>query len=139
MATLIKREDGYSVALTIDGLDFGVWDALDGGGIDSEETRYKPGGLAAEVALGGTRTRSNITLRKLYDEGIHASYHWLDERAGRAAVVVTRQPLDTDGNAYGRPLIYKALLKAVTPPTVDSTSSDAGLIEIEVTPSATLS
>ena len=139
MAELIKREDGYSVTLTIDGQDLGVWDALDGGGIDSEETRYKPGGLAAEIPLGGTSSRANLTLSKLYDEGVHDRYHWLDSRAGRGQVVVTRQNLDTDGNAYGRPLIYKGKLKAVTPPKVDSTSSDAGLIEIEVTPSPTLS
>lgn len=130
----MKREDTYSVKVSVDGRDLGVWDKMEGGEIDSEETRYRPGGLAEEIPLGGTRTRGNITLSKLYDEGVHDVYHWLDSRAGRGSVVVTRQPLDPDGNAFGRPLVYVGTLKSVAPPAIDSESSDAALVEIEVVP-----
>jgi hypothetical protein len=54
--TAPTREDTWLVSLSIDGRDLEVWDKLSGGEVDSDESKYRPGGMAAEISLGGTIT-----------------------------------------------------------------------------------
>ena len=136
----MSREDQYSVGVRIDGLDFKVWDTFSGGEADSEEAKYSPGGLAPEISLGGKRTVGNITVGRLYDLlRDHSQIQFLMERVGKADVVVTKQPLDVDGNAFGQPLVYRGKLKMCTPPDHDSQSSDPAMIELEISSAATVS
>jgi hypothetical protein len=135
----MSRQDQYAVTLTVDGVPLGVFDALEGGEVDSEETKYRPGGMGSPITLGGSVEVGNLTLGRLYVlNRDHDRIHWLISRAGKGTCVVSRQPLDVDGNAYGRPLVYTGTLKAVTPPEVDSESSDAAKIELEITPAGTV-
>lgn len=136
------RQDQYAITFNVDGTDLGVWDKLSGGEVDSEETKYKPGGMGAMVTLGGSVEVGTVTISKLYTlpdfHGAADRIHWLIGRVGKATCTVNRQPLDTDGNAYGRPLVYTGTLKSVTPGEVDSESSDALQLECEVTPAGTV-
>lgn len=136
----MSRQDQWAVGLTIDGADYGIWAKLSGGEIDSEELKFKPGAMAPAVSLGGSVEVGNITVSRLYQlNRDHDSIHQLIARVGKGNVTVSRQPLDTDGNAYGSPIVYTAKIKTVTLPEIDSESSDAALIEMELTPSGTVS
>ena len=134
-----QRADQYAVSVTIDGVNTGVWDKMSGGELDSEETKYKPGGLGSPISLGGSINPGNVTVSRLFDKDRDqpAAHGWL-ARVGKAAVTVTKQPLDVDGNTYGAPMVYSGTLKMVTPPEVDSESSDPALIELEVSTDATI-
>jgi hypothetical protein len=138
----MSRQDQYAVTLTVDGNDLGIWDKLEGGEVDSEESKYKPGNMGAHISLGGSVEVGNITVSRLYDlnrDHIGAlGIHWLISRVGKGNCVVNRQPLDTDGNAFGTPLVYTGKLKTVSPPEVDSESADAALLECEITPAGTV-
>lgn len=141
----MSRQDQYVLKVTIDGIDSGVWDKKTGGETDSEETKYRPGGMAEAVSLGGSRMVGNITLQRLYDimrdhKGFWPAGYGMDivtlrQRAGRATVVIKEQPLDINGTAFnmGPVVTYNGTLKRVMTPDIDSESNDAGLIEIEVT------
>lgn len=131
---LATRADTWDVRVTIGDRNLGTWDQQEGGDVDSEEFTYKPGGMADPESLGGSKTVENVTLRRLYRlNRDHIISDWLIRQAGRADVVITKQPLDTDGNAWGSPLVYRGTLKRVGFPDHDSGSSDAALVEIEVT------
>lgn len=135
----MSRQDQYSVSVTVDGIRLGVWDTLEGGEVDSEETKFKPGGMAPSVSLGGSVEVGNVTVSRLYDLARdHSIVHWLLGRVGRAQVVVSKQPLTADAAAYGSPIVYRGILKSVTPPEVDSTGSDPSMIELEVTPGGSI-
>ena len=128
----MKRQDLFINHITVDGRDLGVWDKKQGGERDSEETTYKAGG-GKQVALGGSQTVGNVTVSKLFDEPVaEGVFHWLDERVGWADAVVSQQPTDSKGNAFGRPILRTGKLKKVTPPDSDSESNSAALIEIEI-------
>ncbi len=128
------RSDTYNTTVKIAGVNLGTWDVMSGGQIDSAELKYKPGAMGPEVSLGGSKTTENVTLRRLYDlPRDHAKSQWYINQVGKAAVVITKQPLDVDGNTWGDPLVYKGILKRVKFPDHDSQSNEAGLIEIEVT------
>lgn len=134
------RADTYAVNVQIahprtgNLIDYGTWDKMGGGEIDSDDTKYKPGAMGPPVSLGGPKTVGNVTVSRLYRLGRdHDGVQQLIDASGKSYMVVTKQPLDLDGNAYGRPIVYKGRLKRVTPPEVDSESADAGMIELEMT------
>lgn len=115
-------------------IDYGIFDKMSGGEIDSDDNQYKPGAMGPPVSLGGPKSVGNVTVSRLYRLARdHDGVQQLIDAAGKSRMVVTKQPLDIDGNAYGRPIVYKGILKRVSPPDVDSESSDAGLIEYEMT------
>lgn len=141
----MSRADQYNVNVTIDGVNSGTWDKMTGGETDSEETKYRPGNMGEAISLGGSRMTGNVTLQRLYDIPRDHLGHWpggaglaiadLRQRAGRATVVISEQPLNINGKVQDgvKPLTYSGTLKRVATPDVDSESNDAALIEIEVT------
>lgn len=129
----MSLEYQYRVTVTIGGEDYGVFDTMTGGEIDSEETKYKPGGMAPQISLGGSVQVSNVTVGRLYDLGRdHVKVPTLRAGIGRADMIVTKQPLDVDGNVFGKPIIYTGKLKQMTLPDHNSEGSDASKIELEM-------
>lgn len=133
------RQDNWQNTVTIDGVPMGIWDTLSGGDVDSEETKYRPGGMQPQRALGGPPMVNNVTLGKLLERE-----HWafmknlMQNRCGRARVSVARQPLDDDANPFGDPMVYGGILKDVNPGDTDSNSADAQVWEIEVSTEGTI-
>lgn len=131
----MSRKDMYDTRVTVDGRNLGTFDVLTGGETDSDELKYKPGGMAPAVSLGGSVTVGQVVISRLYRlQRDHLLVHWLLGRVGKGRTVINKQPLDVDKNAFGKPLVYRGVLKRVTPPEVDSTSTDAATIELEITP-----
>lgn len=130
------RKDQHRVSVSIDGVKLGVFDVLTGGETDSDELKYRPGGMAPVISLGGVVTVGQLIVSRLYKlQRDHLRVHWLLGRVGKGQAVVTKVVLDPDGNAFGKPLVTKGVLKRVTPPEVDSNATgDAATIELEITP-----
>lgn len=127
------RQDQWANTVTIDGVAWGVWDTLGGGEVEAEETKYRPGGMAAEVSLGGYTSVGNLTLGRLLTKAQWEPMATLMRtKVGKATVSVSRQPLDVDGQPFGKPLVYSGTLMNVTPGDTDSNSSDAQVWEITV-------
>lgn len=135
----MSRQDQYNVTVTIDGENLGTFDKLEGGEVDSEETKYKPGGMSPQVSLGGSVNVGNVTVSRLYDLARdHTRAAFYRSKVGKGQVTIAKQILDADGNAYGKPMTYTGKLKAVTFPEHDSTSSDPGLIALEISTAGTV-
>lgn len=141
-----QREDLYNLSVTIYGVDGNTqnswtFDKMDGGDVTAKETKYRPGnGTNDEVSLGGATSVSNITVTALMTYSMYQQLTWLMNQTGKATMVVTKQPLDVDGAAFGKALIYKGILDGVTPPKTDSSSDAAGtlaLVQSSVTPVTT--
>jgi hypothetical protein len=133
----MSRQDQYNVTVTVSyggtAKDLGTFDSFSGGEIDSEETKFWPGGLGQQISLGGRRTVNNVTVGRLYDlSRDHPNMGWLAGGIGKADVTVTKTSITVDGVASGRPLVYRGKLKQLTPPEHDSESSDAAMYELEI-------
>jgi hypothetical protein len=129
----------YANTLIVDGRPLGIFDTWSGGEADSDEVKYSPGGMGPEESQGGRATVGNVTVGRQYKrDRDHELVRWLIPRRGRARFTANRQPLDADGNAYGRPLVYTGVLKAVSPQDVDSTSSDPDMFELELSTDGTI-
>lgn len=136
-----SREDQYAVTVSVAGVSLGTFDKLTGGEMDSEEVKFRPGGMGPEVALGGPRTTSNVTVSRVYSlDGDHTvNLPTLKAAIGKASVTVSKQPLDVDGNAYGSPTVYTGVLKNVKLPDHDSQGNNVGMLELEVSTNANVS
>lgn len=135
----MSRQNQHLVTLTIEDpatgerRDLGLWDKLEGGGLDSEESTYRAAG-GTRVSLGGSVEPENVTLSRLYDlVRDHAQVGWLLAMVGRGRCSISKIPTDAAYASSGRPLTYGGTLKRCTPPEVDSESDDPGLIELEFT------
>jgi hypothetical protein len=114
-------------------LNYGVFDKMTGGQVDSDDNKYNPGGMGPPVSLGGRKTVDNVVISRLYRlMRDHDHIQRLIDGVGRSRVTIAKQPMDIEGNVYGKPLVYNGRLKRCTPPEVDSEASGAGLIELEV-------
>ena len=133
------RVDHFQVEVSLNNQDLGVWDTKEGGETDSEETRYRPGGLPEE-SLGGATTVTQITLSRMFRRG-RDDDQIADMRSavGSGQVSIKVMNTDADGNPISTGEVYTGVLKRVGPPEVDSNSSDVAMIEIEVTPNAAVS
>lgn len=133
------RKDQWSNTVTIDGKPLGVWDTLAGGAVVATETKYRPGGMQPQVSLGGWASTDNVTLTRLLDrDDWPFMQNLMENRVGKAPVTVARQPLDTDGNPFGRPIVYRGKLMHVNPGDTDSKSADAQVWEILVSTEGTI-
>jgi|SRR5215469_2104147 hypothetical protein len=134
------RQDTHKIVVSIENRktgkmqNYGVWDKWTGGEVDSDSTNYYPGGMADPVSLGGRRTTANVVVSRLYRlerDHLHLQ-EWINA-AGKSQAHISRQPLDINGNVFGKPIVYNAILKKVTPPPLDSEQSGAAIVELEFT------
>jgi hypothetical protein len=134
------REDTHVLTLTIDRgpaygkKSTGIWDRKEGGEIDSEENKYKPGAMGLEISLGGTVSVGNVTFSRYYDWARDdALIQWIKPGVGRARGYLGVQMKDVNGANKGALMTYGGTLKTLTPPELDSTSNDAAIWSVEFT------
>jgi hypothetical protein len=134
MPPVPTREDTWLITVAVDGRDLGIFDTFSGGEIDSEETKYRPGGMMPEISLGGARTIGNVTVGRYYDIlRDHQVIKWLAARTGAGRGTIGLTPLTVMGERGAEPMVYGGTLKTVTPPETDSMGTDAAIVELEFT------
>lgn len=134
------RQDTFLVSVQVQDMstqkmvDYGVWDKMTGGDLDSQDVQYRPGGMGPPISLGGPRTTNNVTVSRLYRlNRDHTKLAKLLAAVGGGKMTVSKQPLDIEGNTFGRPIVLNGRLKSVKHPDVDSEANAAALIELEMT------
>lgn len=136
------RQDQWLNTLTIAGKNYGVWDTLAGGDIAFSENKYKKGGMKPEKTLGGTKTVNNVTLGRLLD--IEDADDWdllkglmvLEENT---PATISRQPLDADGNPFGKPLGYTGLVLQAMPGDTDANQEGPQVWSVVISTDGTVS
>jgi hypothetical protein len=127
------RTDQFALTVFVDGRALGVFDKLTGGEADSEETKYRPGAMAAQLSLGGSTSVSNITVSRAFDpERDGPLLPFLLASRGLKQAVASLQPLDQDRKPYGRPIVRQGKLKTVKSPEHDSEGNAAAMLELEI-------
>jgi hypothetical protein len=137
----MNRQDKWLITVSIDGKPTGTWDTFDGGGAEATDTKYKPGGMGDEISLGGKASVGNITLGRLLGKSQYPYMRSLlvNDRSGKARVVVVRQPLDDDGHIWGEPLTYTGTLMNIDLGATDSNGNAAQISTIVVSTSGRVS
>lgn len=121
----------FRVTLVVDGVACGVWNKLDGGDKDSTETKISPGGMEEDVSIGGKATYDNVSLEKPYALDDRELADFLDDRVGKGVAEMVQQPLDADGNAYGRPFTKRGTLKKFSTPKHEAAGEAGAMLSVE--------
>lgn len=128
----MSTQHDYLVTVAIDGSPLGVFDSRTGGESDSDiATRWTGEGRKLYPARGNV---GDVTVVRGYErERDHERVRALRLRVGRAQMTVSEQPLDEDGNAWGKPTVWTGILKTVNGGDVNSDSEDPRDLELSMT------
>lgn len=131
----MARADQRRVTVVVEGIDLGEMDTRSGGAITAESTKHRPGGMRDEIDYGGPVSIEDLELTGVYDlDVLHPKVPALRAIVGRPnTTTVTEQPLDRDGNAKGKPDVYRGSLVGLAPPEFDANATgDVGKLTITV-------
>src|SRR5689334_17728635 len=81
------------------------WATLEGGDLESEDTKTRPGGMVGQVNLGGPTTRTDATVGRPYTKELHPFIVPLEQVAGNGAMNISWTILDAKGSAAGNPTV----------------------------------
>lgn len=119
----------------------GAFAQMAGGNKTGEVRTYREGGEPAPQKAGGPTDRDDITLgrpwRRTRDAELAVAF---DRAVMKSRWTVTKQPLDEDFNAYGRPMVFHdCLLTGCNHPDVDADAvGDIARLELTFAPSGEL-
>lgn len=131
----MSLESRFQVSLSINGVDYGIWDSKSGGGVEAEVKKYQPGGAdVPPVSLKNKKKPpEDITITRYYSvTRDHAQLDEIEALVGNGDCVLTTQPLDANDNPLGDPKTNRGTLQAYTPPDVDSESDDTAKAEVVI-------
>jgi hypothetical protein len=126
-------EQQWLATLTVNGVDYGVFDKFSGGDVTASSNKHRPGGMGPEITYLSLPSYSDVTLTKVYEtQRDHDRVAQLHALAGRALASVTLQPLDDNGQPWGTPRVYQGRLTTIKDGGTDSMSSAARMFEIDI-------
>lgn len=135
--TASVRQNRVTASVTYSGQkrDLGIFDTWEGANVTADNTKHRRGGMGPQVAIGGPVTLEDLTISRDYDLARdNKNSHWLSNGVGRARVVATKVYLDSDGLAYGDPIVITGILIGYNEPNSDSDSGDVAMLELVVNP-----
>lgn len=125
----MSTQSDYQVTVSVDGKPLGVWDTRSGGDTDSDIGSRNTG--EGRKLYNGRAAHADLTVSRDYErERDHELARTLRLRAGRAPMTVSEQPLDEDGNPWGKPTVSTGKLKSVNTGEYDADSGDPRTLEL---------
>lgn len=138
----IYAANQWRIQVNVDGvkLDSVSWDKASGGDIVAENQTYNPGGMGPQITTGGIRKRNDITVDRVWSDALIGKFIKLDNAAGIAATTVSLTPIKSDKKtSASHPIVYTGVLKQVTRPPSDSSSSTLESLSLVVSLNETIS
>jgi hypothetical protein len=133
-ATLI-REDQAIIQCQVTGINLPAvysWASYEGGDVEAEDVKTRPGGLLPQVNLGGPAQRTDVTVKRQYSAQLHAFIVQLENVAGRAFCVASYTILDANGNPNGGTVTVTGILKTVQRPNWEANASNAAFLGLVI-------
>jgi hypothetical protein len=111
------------------------WATLEGGDLEAEDTKTRPGGMLPQVTLGGPTTRNDATVSRPYTRELHPFLVPLEKFAGFGRMAITYTimgPNLTTGKlvTLGPTVTLRGILKNVTRPNWDANSASTAMFSL---------
>lgn len=133
VTVFVGKEDASGKINPWPGLgDLGIWENRTGGDGDTDSTKHREGNMGQEKSFGGPQTTNNVSVSRRYDlTRDHPFIKALYAARGKAILIVTEQPLDEYGAAFGDPLSWRGKLKGVNPGDRNANSNSIKMVTLE--------
>lgn len=127
------REDQADIRVSVDGVAYGdSWKSVEGGNLEADDSKTRPGGMGREVALGGPASRDDVTVATQLTDVVLGWHKGFESKVGNGRVKVAYTFLGANRLRIGPTHTVTGVLKAANLPDFDSESSDPGMYEIIV-------
>jgi len=126
------RADMADIRVKLDGRPVGgMWATLEGGGLEADDQKTRPGGMTRQVAIGGPTSRNDITVTTQFTDAIAGLAKTFEGRSGRGTLEVSVTYLNINGSAdTGFSFTRKGIVKSVQIPNVDVNTGDVAFLEV---------
>lgn len=127
------REDQYDIRVTVDGRPLGdSWATAEGGNLEADDSKTRPGGMGRQIALGGPAERDDVTVGVQFSDIVAGWHRWLESRVGVGRVKVGYTFLSAERTPVGPTHTIMGVLKGAAVPDYDADSSSAAMYQIQV-------
>jgi hypothetical protein len=126
------RADMADIRVWLDGRpQGGMWATLEGGALEADDQKTRPGGMTRQQAIGGPTSRGDITVTTQFTDAIALLAKAFELRSGRGKLTVAVTYKDPDGNnvsAHG--FTRTGIVKSVQIPNVDVNTGDVAFLTV---------
>jgi len=126
------RADMADIRVSLDGVPVGdMWATYEGGALEADDQKTRPGGMARQLAIGGPTSRNDVTVTTQFTDQIAAIAKNFENRSGRGFLKVSVTYMDPDGNRDQRfSFTRTGVVKSVQIPDVDVNTGDVGFLSV---------
>lgn len=125
------RADMADIRVYLDGVPQGdMWATYEGGALEADDQKTRPGGMTRQVAIGGPTSRGDVTVTTQFTDLIAAIAQNFENRSGRGRLTVSVTYLDPDGNRTGFQFTRTGIVKSVEIPNVDVNTGNVGFLTV---------
>lgn len=126
------REDQADIRVSLEGVPYGdSWKEAEGGNLEADSAKARPGGMGREVSAGGPASRSDLTVRTNMSDVVATWHPTFEAGVGWQPVRVTLAWLNPDRTPTGATTTKRGTLKAANLPDMGG-GADVALYEIVV-------
>jgi hypothetical protein len=127
------REDMAAISVSLDGVKYGGnWKSLQGGDLQADSSKTRPGGMGREIALGGPGQRQDLTCAVQFDDVVATWVSAFETAIGVGVIKVGLAWLRPNRTPYATTYTRTGVLNGCSVPDHDSESSTAGMFTIVV-------
>jgi len=108
----------------------GMWATYEGGALEADDQKTRPGGMQRQIAIGGPTSRGDVTVTTQFTDGIAKLAKDFENRSGRGKLSISVTFLDPDGVATGPSFTRSGIVKSVQIPDVDVNTGDVAFLTV---------
>lgn len=125
------RADMADIRVTLDGVPQGsAWATYEGGELEADDQKTRPGGMARQVAIGGPTARGDVTVTTQFTDSIASIAKRFENRSGRGRLAVRVTYLDPNGSPTSYTFVRTGIVKSVQIPEVDVNTGDVAFLSV---------
>jgi hypothetical protein len=126
------RADMADIRVALDGVEQGgMWATYEGGALEADDQKTRPGGMERQVAIGGPTSRADVTVTTQFTDGIAAIAKHFEDRSGRGTLDIKVTYMDMDGHPVsGHRFTRSGIVKSVQIPDVDVNSGEVAFLTV---------
>jgi hypothetical protein len=124
------RADMADIRVSLDGVpQGGMWATYEGGALEADDQKTRPGGMTNQVAIGGPTSRNDVTVTTQFTDAIAAIAKNFENRSGRGTIDISVSYMDMNGTPrHG--FTRSGIVKSVQIPDVDVNTGDVAFLTV---------
>lgn len=127
------REDMADIRVSVEGTPLGdSWATAEGGGLEAEASKTRPGGMGREVSVGGPASRADLTVTTQFTDVVAGWHAWLENLVGNGRAKVGVTWLGPNRLPTGPSHTRVGTIMSVSQPDIDASGSEQGFYTLVV-------